>query len=49
VAEQLGWYGQPVALSSVDGFAEAAGVPVDDDGGEQIQARDSAYLTISSY
>ncbi len=46
MAEQLGWHGQPVALSSVDGFAEAAGVPADDDGGEEIQARDSVVLTL---
>ena len=38
VRQKIGWAIQSLAFSVVDGLAEVFGVPVDDDGGEQIEA-----------
>ena len=38
VRQKIGWTVQSLAFSPVDGLAEVFGVPVDDDGGEQIEA-----------
>ena len=38
VRQKIGWAIQSFAFSVVDGLAEVLGVPVDDDGGEQIEA-----------
>jgi len=37
---------QPLATSGLDGMAEMQGVPVDDDGGEQVEARDPVVLAL---
>ena len=37
---------QPLAASGLDGMAEMQGVPVDDDGGEQVEARDPVVLAL---
>jgi hypothetical protein len=37
---------QPFASSGFDGMAEVQGVPVDDDGGEQVESGDPVVLTL---
>ena len=39
---------KPFAASGFDGMAEMHGVPVDDDGGEQVEARDPVVLALPS-
>ena len=36
--QKIGWVIQSLAFSVVEGLAGVFGVPVDDDGGEQIEA-----------
>ena len=44
VRQKIGWAIQSLAFSVVDGLAEVFGVPVDDDGGEQIEADHAEVL-----
>ena len=44
VRQKIGWAIQSLAFSVVDGLAEVFGVPVDDDGGEQIEAGHAEVL-----
>lgn len=37
---------KPFAASGFDSMAEMQGVPVDDDGGEQVEARDPVVLAL---
>ena len=42
--QKIGWVIQSLTFSVVDGLAEVFGVPVDDDGGEQIEAGHAEVL-----
>ncbi len=44
MGEQMIGRVQPFATPGLDGMAEVQGVPVDDDGGEQVEARDPVVL-----
>ena len=42
--QKIGWAIQSFAFSVVDGLAEMLGVPVDDDGGEEVETSHAEVL-----
>ena len=47
MGEELGLDGQPGVFPLSDRFAEMGGIPVDDDGGEQVEDGHMVVLTLA--
>ena len=47
MGQELGLYGQPGVFPLSDRFAEMGGIPVNDDGGEQVEPGHAVVLALA--